>query len=67
VIGERRSVDSHFSHVRFWHLTDIPTAPALIRYWNNSGQRSILARNGLSANDPKRTWMAVKVCVNLLC
>ena len=27
-----------------------------VRYWGNSGQRSILAGDGLSANDPKRKW-----------
>ena len=25
---------------------------------DNTGQSRILARNGLSANDPKRTWVA---------
>jgi hypothetical protein len=42
-------------YVRFWHLADDPTAPAFVRFWSNSGQRWILARDGLSANDPKRT------------
>jgi len=25
------------AEVRYWHLTDIQTAPAFVRYWNNSG------------------------------
>jgi hypothetical protein len=41
--------------IRYWHLADNPTAPAFVRYWSNSGQRWILARDGLSAFDPKRT------------
>jgi hypothetical protein len=24
--------------VRYWRLADIATAPAFVRYWNNSGQ-----------------------------
>jgi hypothetical protein len=42
-------------NVRFWHLVDNPTASAVVRYWSNSGQWMILARDRLSANDPKRT------------
>ena len=34
-----------------WHLTDIPTAPAFVRYWSKSGHGWILARSGLVAND----------------
>jgi hypothetical protein len=30
------------------------------RYWSNSGQNSILAGAGLSANDPKRTFATQK-------
>jgi hypothetical protein len=30
-------------------------APAFVRYWGNSGQIWILARDGLSANDPTAT------------
>jgi hypothetical protein len=37
------------SHVRYWHLADISVAAAFVRYWSNSGQRSILAGDGLSA------------------
>jgi hypothetical protein len=37
------------------HIADIATAAAFVRYWSNSGQRWILARDGLSAFDPKRT------------
>jgi hypothetical protein len=39
----------------YWHLADNPAAPAFVRYWSNNGQKWILARDGLSANDPKRT------------
>ena len=28
-----------------------------VRYWSNNGQVSIFARDGLSANDPKRTLL----------
>ena len=28
---------------------------ANVRYWSNSGQRSVLACDGLAANDPKAT------------
>src|ERR1019366_8893460 len=28
-----------------------------VRYWSNSGQRWISARDGLSANDPQRKWI----------
>jgi hypothetical protein len=33
-----------------------------VRYWSNSGQRWILARDGLSAFDPKRAslWRCIK-------
>jgi hypothetical protein len=41
--------------VCLWHLADIPIAPAFVRYWTNSGQRWILARDDLSALDPKAT------------
>jgi hypothetical protein len=37
---------------QYRHLADKPTAPAFVGYWSNSGQRWILARDGLSANDP---------------
>ena len=37
--------------VAYWHIADNPAAPAFVRYWGNSGQRWILARDGLSAND----------------
>ena len=40
---------------RLWHLADNPIAAANVRYWSNNGQRWILARDGLSAFDPKRT------------
>ncbi|HET7381894.1 MAG TPA: hypothetical protein VFJ59_04845, partial [Pseudolabrys sp.] len=36
-------------------LADNSAAPAFVRYWSNSGQSRILARDGLSAFDPKRT------------
>jgi hypothetical protein len=34
------------------HLADNPAAPAFVRYWGNSGQRSARALNGSVANDP---------------
>ena len=42
-------------HVHLWHLADNQSASAFVRYWNNNGQRSILAYDGLFAFDPKRT------------
>jgi hypothetical protein len=42
-------------NVCYWHLADNPAAPAFVRYWSNSRQRWILARDGLSANDPTAT------------
>jgi hypothetical protein len=36
---------------RSWHLADNSALPAFVRYWTNSGQSWILARDGLSAND----------------
>src|SRR5665811_1611945 len=38
-----------------WHLADIPTAAAFVRYWTNNGQRRFLARDSLSAFDPTET------------
>src|SRR5450759_4237545 len=38
--------------LRHWRGPDIPAAPAFVRYWSNSGQRWILAGDGLSAFDP---------------
>jgi len=26
---------------RYWHLADIPAAPANVRYWTNSGHGSV--------------------------
>jgi hypothetical protein len=43
------------NEVSFWHLADISAAPAFVRYWSNSGQSWILARDGLSAFDPSAT------------
>src|ERR1019366_1853564 len=37
---------------QYRHITDNPAALAFVRYWGNSGQRWILASDGLSANDP---------------
>jgi hypothetical protein len=45
----------HGRDVCCWHLANNPTAPAFVRYWGHSGQWRTLARDGLSANDPKRT------------
>ena len=36
-------------------LVSLPAA-GNVRYWTNSGQRWILARDGLSANDPSATF-----------
>jgi hypothetical protein len=41
--------------VCFWHLADNPATPAFVRYWSNSEQSLILARDGLSAYDPTAT------------
>jgi hypothetical protein len=40
---------------RFWHRADMPTAPAFVRYWSNSGYWPELALNALVANDPTAT------------
>jgi hypothetical protein len=37
--------------VCYWHLADIRGMQHFVRYWNNNGQKPILARHGLSAND----------------
>src|ERR1700687_3836619 len=42
------------AYVAYWHLADNRTAPEFVRYWSNSGQRYVLALEGLSANDPTR-------------
>jgi hypothetical protein len=47
--------------VRLWHKADIPTVPAFVRYWGNSGQRLILAHGGLSANDPTATFVLIGI------
>jgi hypothetical protein len=41
---------------RFWHITSFRCAAKFRRYWSNSGHQSILARDGLSANDPQRMY-----------
>jgi hypothetical protein len=41
--------------VRKWHLTDNPAAPAFVRYWTKSGQRSALKRDSSVAIDPTAT------------
>src|SRR5450759_5213636 len=41
---------------QYRHIADIATAAAFVRYWSNSGQRWILARDGLSAFDPQTTF-----------
>jgi hypothetical protein len=46
--------------VAYWHKADNPTAPAFVRYWSNSGQRSILTGDGLSAFDPQRHFATSK-------
>jgi hypothetical protein len=30
------------ANVPYWHLADNPTAPAVVRYWTQTGQQSIL-------------------------
>jgi hypothetical protein len=42
-------------NVCFWHLADIRGAATFCPLLGNSGQSSILAGDGLSAYDPKRT------------
>jgi len=42
-------------HVRFWHLADIRGTATFCPLPDQSGQRSILAGDDLSANDPKQT------------
>ena len=54
-IGRWRSGSELSIAVRYLHLADIPTGPAFVRYWGNSGQRWILACDGLSAFDPSAT------------
>ena len=41
---------------RFWHIADNPTAPAFVRFWTIADKGRFLARGGLSAFDPKRTF-----------
>jgi hypothetical protein len=53
--GPTSNVLTHYD-VAYWHLADNHSAAKFVRYWSNSGQNSILARDGLSANDPKRTF-----------
>ena len=43
------------SHVRYWHLTDRPTAPEFVGYWTNNGQKAARRPNNSAAIDPKRT------------
>jgi hypothetical protein len=31
---------------RDWHLTDKPTAPSIVAYWANNGQKSAQGLNG---------------------
>ena len=44
---------------RFWHLADMPTAPANVRYWSNSGQRSIVAPLLMGAPGQTSTYQTV--------
>jgi hypothetical protein len=44
----------YFTDVGYWHLTDKPTAPALVGYWTNNGQRAAQELNGSAANDPEQ-------------
>jgi len=41
-------------------MADIPTPAAFVRYWGNNGQKWILACDGLSAYDPKRTYHSLQ-------
>jgi hypothetical protein len=52
---QKRQVSGHVIDVCFWHLADNSAALAFVRYWSNSGQRWVLARDGLSAFDPTAT------------
>ena len=47
-------------NVCVWHLASFRTCALNGRYWTNSGQSWILARDGLSANDPKRTSWSIR-------
>src|SRR5450759_2729380 len=40
-------------------MADNPTVPAFVRFWNQSGQRSIVALNCSAAIDPQATWVPV--------
>ena len=42
-------------NVRFWHLADNRGTATICPLLDQSGQRWILARDGLTADDPKRT------------
>jgi|ERR1039458_593350 hypothetical protein len=44
--------------VGYWHLADIPTAPAFVRYWTNNGQRSARSWEMSAAIDPLRSCTA---------
>ena len=48
-------ISSRACNVGFWHLADILGAATFCPLSDNSGQRWILAGDGLSANDPERT------------
>jgi hypothetical protein len=41
---------------RDWHIASFAALQHFVRYWSNSGQRWIFARDGLSAFDPSRRF-----------
>jgi hypothetical protein len=45
-LARSSSTTGHLLNVRYWHLTDNPTAPTFVRYWSNCGHWSALALNG---------------------
>jgi|SRR5664279_3591260 len=50
-----RAENNRSKYVCLWHLASFAAPQYLGRYWTNSGQRWLLARDSLSANDPERT------------
>jgi hypothetical protein len=55
------------AHVAYWHLADVPTAPAFVRFWSNGGQWLALALDGSAAIDPKRTSLLLRNRRSVVC
>ena len=49
----------HFANVRYWHLADIPSCTAHVRFWGQSGHRSRIAKCPLMT--PKRTFNCLQI------